>query len=309
MKRGALQRMVDTDFFIPKNWEEGIAFHQNPYPSVLVDVTARCNMQCKFCYFPAHPEPDITVEHFKHLCSSLPAPVLIKLAGGEPTLHPQLTELVRIAIEYKHRIYICSNGLRYCEPGFMQSLEPLKKLSAGFGLGLSMDGGTEHAEAYERITGKDCLKDKLAAFEAIVKHGHSRVSLTAIIVRDFNEDVIGQLTNLAKKYPETVGYLHFRNAGKVGAFTETEPYTIEELKKITSQYFTEEEFAPACMGEIHCPPETGKTCCYRFRPTRKLQISLIEFVSDRAAQCPKRGRVVLGSDRIHPLFHSIRTEM
>ncbi len=309
MKKEAINRMFDTDFKIPSNWKEGIAFDQNPYPSILVDVTARCNMQCKFCYYPNHDQADMTTDQFQHLCRSLPFPVLIKLAGGEPTLHPQLPEFIQAAVEHQHRIYICSNGMKYRDPSFMQSLEPLKYLPAGFGLGLSMDGGTKNAKAYETITGRDCLNDKLEAFEALVEHGHSRVSLTAIIVRGFNEDVIPQLIELAKKNPSTVGYLHFRNAGKVGAFVETEPYTIEEIKELTASHFSEKEFAPACLGEVYCPAETGRTCCYRFRPTRRLQISLIEFVSDRATQCPKRGRVVLGEDRIFPLFHSIRDEM
>ena len=309
MKKESINRMFDTDFKIPAHWRKGIPFNQNPYPSILVDVTARCNMQCKFCYYPNHDHADMTVDQFQHLCRSLPSPTIIKLAGGEPTLHPQLPEFIRAAVEHQHRIYICSNGMKYRDPAFMKSLEPLKALPSDFGLGLSMDGGTENANAYETITGRDCLSDKLEAFESLVKHSCSRVSLTAIIVRGFNEDVIPQLIDLAKKDPNIVRYIHFRNAGKVGAFVETEPYTIEELKGLTASHFSEKEFAPACLGEVYCPVETGRTCCYRFRPTRRLQISLIEFVSDQAAQCPKRGRVMLGEDRIFPLFHSIRDEM
>ncbi|MBI9020573.1 MAG: radical SAM protein [Verrucomicrobia bacterium] len=309
MKKSALNRMVDIHFEIPTDWKNGVPFDQNPYPSVLVDITSRCNMRCKFCYYPEQDQADISLERFRHLCGALPFPVLMKLAGGEPTLHPQLPEIIQIAVEHKHRIYVCSNGMKYRDPDFMESLQPLKKLPAGFGLGLSMDGGTENAKAYELITGRDCLNDKLEAFQALAQNSHSKVSLTAIIVRGLNEDVIPQLVDLAKNNPDTVGYLHFRNAGKVGAFVDTEPYSLEEIKALTQPYFSEEEFAQACLGEVHCPPGNGRTCCYRFRPNRRLQISLIEFVSDRAANCPKRGRVVLGEDRIFPLFHSIRNEI
>lgn len=309
MAHDRLNKLFETDYIVPESWKDGVPCDQNPYPSILMDITARCNMRCNFCYYKDRQVDDMPVEQFEWFCKTLPEPVLLKLAGGEPTLHPQLTELIRISQKYGHRLYICSNGMRYKEPDFMESLKPLQEGGLPFGLGLSMDGGTEHAEAYRVIAGRDCLDDKLAAFNALVEYGHARVSLTAIIVRGFNEEVIPQLIELSRQHPKTVGYVHFRNAAKVGSFVETEPYSIEELKELTAPYFTPEEFAPACIGEIHCPPESGRTCCYRFRPTRKLQISLVEFVSDRAAQCPKRGRMVLGDDRVYPLFHSIREEM
>lgn len=309
MKRTQLNKLFQTDHTIQTSWRKGIPWAQNPYPSVLVDITARCNMTCNYCYYRDRTDEDMSTEQFERLCASLPEPILIKLAGGEPTLHADLPEFIRIAAKYHHRLYICSNGMRYQEASFMNTLRPLQDCGISFGLGLSMDGGTRHTEAYKRIAGRDCIEDKLAAFNALVRYGHSRVSLTAIIVRDFNEDVIPQLIELAQKHPGVVGYLHFRNAGKVGSFIDTEPYTLDELKEITARHFTEKEFAPACVGEVFCPPESGRACCYRFRPTRRLQISLIEFVSDQAAQCPKRGRIVLGDDRIYPLFHSIREEL
>jgi molybdenum cofactor biosynthesis enzyme MoaA len=309
MTHDRINKLFETDYVVPKSWQQGVPYDQNPYPSILVDITARCNMLCNFCYYTDRTVPDMSPVQFEKFCRSLPEPVLIKLAGGEPTLHPKLPEFIRISSAYSHRIYICSNGMRYNDPAFMETLRPLQKNHIPFGLGLSMDGGTKHAEAYRLITGKDCLKDKLDAFKALIAYGHNRVSLTAIIIRGFNEDVIPQLIELAKQHPRTVGYLHFRNAGRFGAFVETEPYSIEELKEITARYFTPKEFAPACIGEVHCPPETGRTCCFRFRPTRRLQISLIEFASERSAQCPKRGRVILGDERVYPLFHSIRNEM
>jgi len=309
MVHDRINKLFETDFVVPESWQQGVAYEQNPYPSILVDITARCNMRCNFCYYTDRTVPDMSLAQFERFCGSLPEPVLIKLAGGEPTLHPQLPEFIRIATSWRHRIYACSNGIRYNDPAFMASLRPLQQDHIPFGLGLSMDGGTEHAEAYRLITGKDCLQDKLKAFQALEANGHTRVSLTAIIVRGFNEDVIPQLLELAKRHPKTVGYLHFRNAGRFGAFVDTEPYVMEELKAITARHFTPGEFAPAGVGEVHCPPESGRTCCYRFRPTRRLQISLIEFASVRSARCPKRGRVILGDERIYPLFHSIRSEM
>ena len=309
MGRELNTRFGEAEFRIPENWQSGIPLAENPYPSVLVDITSRCNMHCNFCYYQNRKQEDMPVSFFEHICKTLPFPIILKLAGGEPTLHPQFPEFIRLATVHDHKTYTCSNGLRYRDPEFMASLVPLHELHAGFSLGISMDGGTGNAKAYEMIAGRDCLKEKLEAFAALVQHRHYRICLTAIIVRGLNEDVIGQLIGLAKEHPEAVRYIHLRNAGRTGAFLDTEPYSLDELKALVRPHFSAEQFLPRCIGELFCPPESGRDCCYRFRPTPRLQISLVEFASEKSANCPKRGRILLGSDRILPLFHSIRNEL
>jgi molybdenum cofactor biosynthesis enzyme MoaA len=188
----------------------------------------------------------------------------------------------------------------------MDSLGELKKAGTAFSLGLSLDGGYANKRAYDVINGRDCLEEKLAAFHSLVSYGFARVCLTAIIVRGVNEDVISQLIELANTHNKTVRYIHLRNAGKVGAWSETESYSLGELKGLVSQYFSKKEFEPKCVKELFCPPASGNECCYRFRPTERLQISLIEFNSDRSVKCPKRGRLVMNSSKVQPLFESMR---
>jgi len=300
---------VDTDFVIPAEWRKGVAIEDNPYPSLLVDITSRCNMRCNFCYYRERNIPDMSVAFFTRLCENLPEPIIMKLAGGEPTLHPHLDEFVRIAVANRHRIYVCSNGLRYSDPQFLESMHKVGRDGNTFCLGMSMDGGTSNGRAYETINGRDCTREKNEAFKALVASRVARVCLTAIIVRGWNESVIPELLNLADEHSDEVRYIHLRNAGRVGEFADTEPYTLEELKGLMGEHFTDDQMRPQCVGEIHCPAHASRNCCFRFRPTRRLQISLVEFASERAANCPKRGRMILESDKIYPLFHSIREEM
>jgi len=262
-------------------------------------------MACGYCYNPERVAEDMSLEDFKRLCSTLPSPILMKLSGGEPTLHPQLGEFIKIAYSYGHLVYIISNGLRYRDPEFLDSLIQVKDSGANFSSGLSMDGGYSNSKAYEIINGGDYLQAKLEAFQALVDSSLTRVCLTAVIVRGLNEDVMPQLVELALKNPKTVRYIHIRNAGNVGRFEQTKSYDIHDLKRMARNLFTEEQFKEGCVGELHCPPESGRDCCYRFRPTPRLQISLLEFFSKKAAHCPKRGRVKVGSDKIEPLFFSM----
>lgn len=296
---------MEKQFLDPVEAKVGYKFTDNPFDSVFVDITNRCNMSCNFCYNPQRWQPDMSFQYFKQLCVELPFPVAMRIVGGEPTLHPRLLDFIRIAHRHHHTVYVASNGIRYADIKFMDSLKGLKDEGVAFSLGISMDGGYLNRNAYALINGQDCLTDKVRAFDALIDSGLGRVCLTAIILRGVNEDVIPQLISLAKKHSKAVRYIHLRSAGKSGLWQETEPYTLEEIKVLVSGYFSQKQFLPQCFKELHCPPEEKRQCCYRFRPYNRLQVSLIEFDSQRSVCCPKRGRVLLGVDRIQPFFMSM----
>jgi molybdenum cofactor biosynthesis enzyme MoaA len=298
--------MPEINSIQSSNCELRYTIDKNPYKSLVVDITNRCNMSCNFCYNPVRSPQDMSLDQFKNLCANLPFPVALKLSGGEPTLHPHILDFIHVAYTYGHTVYIISNGTRYTDQNFMSSLKELKKTGIAFSMGLSMDGGYSNKHAYEVINGVDCLEQKLESLHSLVSYKLGRVCLTAIIVRGLNEDVIPQLIALADKYNTVVRYIHLRNAGKVGRWLDTASYSISEMKELLRKYFSEDEFKPKCLRELHCSPESGNECCYRFRPTNRLQISLIEFNSGRSAKCPKRGRLAIGADKIQPLFDSMK---
>lgn len=133
--------------------------------------------------------------------------------------------------------------------------------------------------------------------------------MIALIIRGLNEDIIPQLIDLGRRHPRVVRYLHFRNAAKLGRYQETEPYQMSGLKALVSSYFSPEEFRPRSIGEVNCPPQGNPGCCYRFRPTPRLQISLIEFGSPRSFNCPRRGRITNGGRTVRQMFESMRIKL
>jgi molybdenum cofactor biosynthesis enzyme MoaA len=274
---------------------------ENPFVSLGVDLTYRCNMNCTYCYNPIRSFADMDLAYFEEVCRRLPRYVQFKFLGGEPTLHPDFMGFIRAAARYKHEVVVLSNGRRYTEPGFVEALADLDKR---FILGLSLDGGASRDDVYYRINNEHCLRWKMEALETLDKHFPGRVELSAIIVRGLNEDVIPELLQLADRY-RVVRYIHFRVAAKAGRWAETAPYTLEELKEIVRPRFTEEQFQPRCLWEIHCDPGQGCGGCYRFRPTSRLQISLIEFATPRVAACFQRGHLVDREFRVQSFFEKI----
>ncbi|MBI5478762.1 MAG: radical SAM protein [Deltaproteobacteria bacterium] len=83
-----------------------------------IHLTYRCNLRCKCCnrcafLDPPHT-PDITradILDFFAQARVLKWQPKILIIGGEPTLHPQFEELVRVcAAESVHRVVVWSNG-------------------------------------------------------------------------------------------------------------------------------------------------------------------------------------------------------
>jgi len=275
---------------------------KNPYQNIYVDLTMRCNMDCNYCYNPERGKQDMELSYFEEACERLPGPVAFRFLGGEPLLNPQFLEFITTACRYGHNVYFSSNGIKYNDPDFM---EKLAGLEVNFVAGLTLDGGYSSNDLYELLNNRRCLEQKMDALKNLQRFGIRRVCLSAIVIRDENEHVIGELIELADRYSDVVRYIHFRSAAQVGRWVNTTPYTQQELKELVDPYFSEEQLKPNCVREIHCTPAQGGTCCYRFRPTPRLQISLVEFATEKSSKCPKRGKLLDDGFLIQPFFENM----
>lgn len=281
------QMNTKSDYYIPCVNEFSI--EKNPYSSIMVDITQRCNLKCNVCFNPVHSKRfDMDIDYFEQVCERLPRGVSFKLLGGEPTMHPKFFDFMRIANKHGHHSYFSSNGLRFLEDDFM---EELASLPFSVSTGITIDGGLTNREAYEVIDGRDLLDTKLAALAQLERYNIKRVVLSAIIVRDLNEEVIGQLFDLSERNTN-IRYIMIRNVGKGGQWIDTVPYKTEELKQLCSNYFDQEQLKLSShYGEI-CEPPSTNTCCYRFRPSKRVQVALIESIDEDAVDCPYKGKLI-----------------
>ena len=274
----------------------------NHYPNLYVDLTMRCNMDCNFCYNPLREKTDMEIDYFRQVCERLPAAVNFRFLGGEPTMSPDFLRFIKTARRFGHTVFFASNGLNYNNPAFMRELSAVTE---SYVAGLSMDGGTSSNAYYNILNNSDCLENKLSALENLRKYGIKPVCLSAIITRGVNESVIGELLQLVTDYSDIVRYIHFRSAAMLGRWVNTRPYTQAELYELMKPHFSSRQLEAKCVGEIFCTEEEGGDCCYRFRPTRRLQISLIEFATDKSSCCPKRGKLSLDDFTIQPFFENM----
>jgi organic radical activating enzyme len=88
---------------------------KNIYNGLLIDVTSRCQLKCKYCYHETGNDnyiPDIVHEAVNNKTA---APFI--LTGGEPTLHPNLDEIIH-EVSKHGETWVLTNGIKLCNEDY-----------------------------------------------------------------------------------------------------------------------------------------------------------------------------------------------
>lgn len=114
------------------------------YPLVLMlEPLFRCNLACAGCgkiQYPPHIlKRQLTPEQCWKAAEECGAP-MVSIPGGEPLLHPQITEIVEGLVARKKYVYCCTNALLLKEKLEAGWFKPSKYLT----FSVHMDGQEEH---------------------------------------------------------------------------------------------------------------------------------------------------------------------
>lgn len=147
-------------------------------------VTYRCNASCSFCDIWEKPSPYITLENFEENLVDLKklGVKVIDFTGGEPLLHRQLDDLLRIAKEHGMITTVTSNGLLY--PKYAERLRGLIDM-----LHFSLD--SPDAEEHNISRGVKCF-DKVMESIQIAKSFGERPDIIFTVM----EDNVGKIRQL-----------------------------------------------------------------------------------------------------------------
>ena len=224
---------------------------QHPQGSccVLLEVTRRCNLRCRFCF----AEGEMAEPTLSELCAAVDrifaaargGVPLIQLSGGEPTLRDDLPALVRYIREKGGRwVQLNTNGLRLAaEPAYTRALA-----EAGLSIVFLQFDGTED-RVYQVLRGRPLLDVKYLAIQNCGRAGLG-VTLVPTVVRGVNDDQIGKIIRDGVFLSPVVRGVHFQPVSWFGRIpglpAAAERYTLDELIAALE--------AQACIAPEHLLP-------------------------------------------------------
>jgi uncharacterized radical SAM superfamily Fe-S cluster-containing enzyme len=161
-----------TEFGCP--WDCGLCpDHEQHSCLAIVEINDVCSLTCPVCFADSSPLrtrhlPLETIEQlFDALVASEGEPDLVQISGGEPTLHPQILDVVRLARSKPIRhVMINTNGIRIAQdPDFVAALAEMKT-----GLEIYLQFDSLRPEALKAIRGADLTRIRQQALENLERH-------------------------------------------------------------------------------------------------------------------------------------------
>ena len=231
--------------------------HKQATCCVLLPITARCNLCCRYCFADPNQAADPPFEQVTAWLRELTVPrqTLVQLSGGEPTLRDDLCAIVAAAkgagCAY---VQLNSNGIRLAEDEAL--VESLAKAGLSF-VFLQFDGTDERV--YETLRGRPLLELKRRAIANCARY-FIGVTLVPTIVPGVNTDQVGDIIQFALEHSPAVRGVHFQPLsyfGRSPLLPAVAPrYTLDELlHDIVGQsngLLHEEDFSPSRCDHPLC---------------------------------------------------------
>lgn len=232
--------------------------HEQHSCLAIIDINDQCNLTCPVCFADSSPQrlSNKTLAEVETMLDAIVAsegePDLVQISGGEPTIHPQILEILQAAKKRPIRhIMLNTNGIRIAqEPEFVAELA---KLAPGFEVYLQFD--SLQAAALKNIRGADLrsIRDKaLANLEA----AGIATTLVAVIKRGVNDNELGAIIDHALRYRcvRGVTFQPVQDAGRnVGFNKNTDRMMISDIRSgilAQSKHYTPDDIIP-----LPCNPD------------------------------------------------------
>ncbi|MCH6255147.1 radical SAM protein [Puniceicoccaceae bacterium K14] len=250
--------------------------------TLMVEITQKCNLTCPTCYAASSPQNDdfLRLDKYRELLDTLrekehgDADVL-QISGGEPTLHPDMLEMVDIAYEKGFKqVYVNTNGIKLSQRKYAETLAASKNPIYIY---LQFDG--LDSKTYAALRGSERLSDvKQRALKNCEDLGIEAIPIMTL-TKGINDSEVEAFLNVALS-SSAVNKVMIQPAMYSGRYVNprrldrlTASDTIDLIVE-QSGVFTKEDFTPIPCGDPNCfrmalaiRTESGLVPVSRYFPT------------------------------------------
>jgi 7,8-dihydro-6-hydroxymethylpterin dimethyltransferase len=174
----------------------------------IIEVNTACNLDCPICFADSGTGPQehgysLTLEQVESMLDAFVRaegePESVQLSGGEPSIHPQILEMLESArARGIPLVMLNTNGIRLArDPRFAPALAEV-----GVHVYMQFDGFDEETQI--AIRGKPLTEEKLRALDRCAAAGVG-VSLAAAVERNLNEHEVGPILRFGVEHPAVTG--------------------------------------------------------------------------------------------------------
>ncbi len=184
-----------------------------PAPRTLfVDLTERCNLSCPVCFADANARSvaDLSLAEILERLARLDTRPSISLSGGEPTLRPDLVEIVEAIHRAGFVVKLISNGIRLADERLVAEL---KRVGLGWVM-LQFDGFSD--DVYRRTRGRALTDTKRAAIQNLERH-RIPMCLGGLQIKGVNDGELRPMFEFMRTH-EYVRHLGFTPCSHVGRY-------------------------------------------------------------------------------------------
>ena len=227
--------------------------HQQHTCVGIIEVTQNCNLQCPTCFTDSPSIGSLSLQQVEDILDNFVRsegdPEVVQFSGGEPTIHPEILEMLEAAkrrgIKY---VMLNSNGVRISRD--LAFVEELARI--GVIVYLQFDGFA--SSTFHTIRGLDLQSVKTGAVANLSKIGVNTV-LVSTIQRGVNEDEIGAIVDFAMQTPIVKGIV-FQPTFYTGRHPNFDPMNRVTLPDVVKGIVVQSKFGFKESDFVPIP------CCY-----------------------------------------------
>lgn len=233
--------------------------HEQHSCLALIEINDECNLECPVCFAGSSPsiKKNKSIDEINFMLDALVKsegePDVVQISGGEPTIHPNIIEILELAKSKPIRhLMLNTNGVRIARD--LDFVEKLASFTPGFEVYLQFDSFEKGA--LENLRGTDLRTIRRKAIENLDKFNIA-TTLVVTVKRGVNDHEIGKIVDFALEHRciRGITFQPVQDAGRNENFDKNaDRFLLSDIRRAIyeqSSAFKAEDIIP-----LPCNPES-----------------------------------------------------